>query len=357
MHRYQYYLVLLCTLISPVLYVPRLLLEARYSGAMTAVGIAILIGILINYLFKRSLQPFQELSLTEILEQYVPSSIRFFLFSLFGLTWFAAGASVLISISFVIKGFINPTMDIYVLLLCFLIAGCWAALRTTMTILYNLELWLLISIPLILFIWLKTIRNETFSWDAVLTMNDYLLNAPSWDLIAVSSFLFTGYISLSICPVNHHSKRNFHWLWLIPLIGTVVFSATFFIPIGIHGTQAVDKYVYIWVNTADSIQIKHGVIERGVFLHLISYIIMSLLFISTSWHVATEWMSGAIKHHSAHVKRILVGIVGIIVFVVGYYASEKQVMTLTSSWFSIRFIAELLLVVVMLGVRRRVRCE
>ncbi|MBN3526624.1 hypothetical protein JSQ80_23100 [Paenibacillus apiarius] len=316
-----------------------------------------LIGVVAAYLFRWSLKPFQELSLPEILERYVPRSIRLFIFSVFGLTWFAAGASVLISISFVIKGFINPTMDIHVLLLCFLFAGCWAALRATMAILYNLELWLLLTTPLILFIWIKAIQNETFSWDAVLTMSDYLLNAPSWDLVAVGSFLFTGYISLSICQVTHHPKGNSHGLWLIPLIGTVVVSATFFIPIGIHGTQAVDKYVYIWVNTADSIQIKHGLIERGVFLHLFSYIILSLLFIAMSWHVATEWMSGAITHRSAHVKRILIGIVGITVFVAGYYASEKQVMTLTHGWFSIRFIAELLLVAIMVGVRRRVGCE
>lgn len=194
MNRHQFYLVLLCMLISPVLYVPRLLLEARYNGAIAAVGMSILIGVVAACLFRRSLKPFQELSLPEILERYVPRSIRLFIFSVFGLTWFAAGASVLISISFVIKGFINPTMDIHVLLLCFLFAGCWAALRAAMAILYNLELWLLLTTPFILFIWIKAIQNDTFSWDAVLTMSDYLLNAPSWDLIAVGSFLFTGYI-------------------------------------------------------------------------------------------------------------------------------------------------------------------
>jgi len=357
MNRYPYYLVLLCALSSPVLYIPRLLLQHRYHGAIAAVGLALLLGVLLSYLFSTSLKPFHELSIHEILEKHVAHSIRFLISFLLGLTWFAAGASVLITISYVIKRFMNPTMNIHVLIFCFLLAGCWAALRATMPILYNLELWLFISIPILLFIWIKEIRNETFSWDAVQIMSDYALKVPSWELIAASSFLFTGYISLLICNGSSWVKKSMHWIWFIPVIGIIVFTATFFIPIGIHGTQAVDKYVYIGVNTADSIQMKFGLIERGVFLYLLSYIILSLLFIVISWHVAMKWMSGALNNHSVVFKYILVGTVSISVFIYGYYSTEKQVMSLTFSWFTIRFIAEILLVAIMVRVKRRLGCE
>ncbi|WP_040675985.1 GerAB/ArcD/ProY family transporter [Paenibacillus terrigena] len=357
MNRYPYYLVSLCALTSPFLYIPRLLLQDRYHGAIAAVGIAMLLGVLLSYFFITSLKPFHELTLHEILDKHVSHSTKFLISFLLGLTWLAAGASVLITISFVIKRFMNPSMNLHVLILCFLIAGCWAALRATMPILYNLELWLFITIPILLFIWIKEMRNETFSWDAVLTMSDYALKVPSWELIAVSSFLFTGYISLSITNGNSRVINKMHWIWFIPVIGIIVFSATFFIPIGIHGTQAVDKYVYIGVNTADSIQMKFGLIERGVFLYLLCYIILSLLFIVMSWHVALKWMGGAFNNYSVNFKRILVGMVSISVFIYGYYSTEKQVMSLTYSWFTIRFIAEILLVVLMVRVKRRLGCE
>ncbi|RJG21789.1 GerAB/ArcD/ProY family transporter [Paenibacillus thiaminolyticus] len=354
MSRYQFYLFMLCAFISPALYLPRWLHQARYDGALASVGIAMLLGLLMAWLFKTSLKPFHKLSLTEVMERHVPRHIGLILYSVLGFTWFAAGASTLITICYVIKGFINPNMDFLVLLSCFLVAVYWASLRASIALLYNLELWVFIITPIIVFIWIKGIRNDTFSWDAVLTLNDYVLNAPSWDGIAVASFLFTGYISLSVFQATHQGS-GIRWLWLIPLIGTAVFSAVFFIPIGLHGTQAVDQYIHIWVNTADSIQLKYGMIERGVFLLLFSYIIMSLVFAATSWHVAAEWISGVFKERPAHIKRFMIGIAGIAVLVIGYYVNEKQLMTLTHRWFSLRFAAELLLVAVMVIVRRRGR--
>ncbi|PZM66692.1 GerAB/ArcD/ProY family transporter [Paenibacillus dendritiformis] len=354
MSRYQFYLFMLCAVVSPALYLPRALLQARYDGAIASVGIAMLLGLVMSFLFKASLKPFRELSLLEIMKRHVPRSVGLILYPVFGLIWFAAGASVLITICYVIKGFMNPNMDFLVLLLCFLAAICWASLRASIAILYNLELWLFIIIPIIMFIWLKATRNETFSWDAVFTLSDYVLNAPSWSGIAAASFLFTGYISLSVCQATLQGD-GIHRLWWVPVIGIVVFGAVVFIPLGIHGTQAVDKYIHIWVNTADSIQFKYGIIERGVFLLLFSYIIMSLLFAATCWNVAAEWMSGVFQARPAQVKRILIGIAASAVLAAGYYVNEKQLITLTHYWFSVRFAAELLLVAVMVGIGRRGR--
>ncbi|WII38345.1 hypothetical protein [Paenibacillus thiaminolyticus] len=353
MSRYQFYLFILCGLISPALYLPRALLQARYDGAIASAGIAMVLGLVMSCLFKASLKPFHDLSLKEIIERHVPRPIGMIMFQVLGLTWFAAGASVLLTICYVIKGFINPNMDFYVLLFCFLIAVCWASLRASIAILYNLELWIFIITPILGLIWIKAARTSTFSWDAVFTMNDYVLNAPSWNGIAVASFLFSGYISLSVGQAT--LRGGGIRLWWIPVLGSIVFGAVVFIPIGIHGTEAVDQYIHIWVNTADSIQFKYGVIERGVFLLLFSYIIMSLIFAATSWNAAAEWMSGGFQSRPVHIKRILVGFAAIAVLAASYYVNEKQIITLSHYWFSLRFAAELVLVAVMVGIGRRER--
>ncbi|WP_195575601.1 hypothetical protein [Paenibacillus sp. 1001270B_150601_E10] len=358
MNHYRLVLIITCTLVCPIIYLPRLFIEGRYQGALPAIGIALLFGSFVSALYLWRMRKFKGFTLLDILEQHLPAWMRIPLFLGTGLIWYAGGTFVLISISSVTMRFINPNMDIRVLFICFLLTVSWTALRHTSSLLNGIEIWLVVCIPLVLFLWYKGLRNDLFDWDAVLTMTDYVWMQPSLKLIVFGSYLFMGVISLSIFKEYELSTSSrMSEVWLIPLVGMIIFCGFFFIPFGIHGTQAIDRYNFIWMSTADSLQMKFGIIERGVFLYLTAYMIISLMFISMSWHAATEWVTRGlhIKRGDDKFRAILLLMVAAASFAFGLIASDRQVFAYSMNWLTALFVLEIILVllVVLFSTRRR----
>lgn len=360
MNHYRLGLIGIVMLITPIVYLPRLFIESRYNGAIPAFFVSVLAGTLISIWFLNSMRTFKGLTLIEVLEQHAPAYLSWPARVVVSIAGYAGGAVVLMTMSSVTVRFINPTMDIHVLLLCFVLAGGWSALRTSQALMFGMEYWVLLCVPLLLFLWYKSASNPMFDLDAILTMTDYLAVTPAWHLILVSSFIFTGFISFYVFKEAAKWQASLHEAWIIPLAGLIIFCGFFFIPFGVHGTQAVDHYIYIWMNTADSIQMKHGLIERGVFIYLAVYMIISLLFISISWHSATMWIlksdqSGVEVSSKKRLRyqRLLVVVVGILVFVCAHYISEQQLYRFTTYWFYARFAVDVILVVMVGSAARR----
>ncbi|TLS48807.1 hypothetical protein FE782_28525 [Paenibacillus antri] len=355
MNRYFYYPILVCMLINTIIYVPELLIKSRFEGAITAMLIAIPLGSFLAYLFSRGMNRFPGLGISEIFEQHMPKFIRLPIIVFLGLLWFAAGSIALVAISLIAIRFINPDVSVTVLLFVFITVGCWAATRSSLAILYILEIGLLMSTPIIALIWFKAFQNEMFDWNAVFAMSDYVFGLPSWSTFFTATDLFTGYISLVVFNRFIKAGKKITHLWILPVAGTIVFFTIFFIPIGIHGTQAVDHYVNVWVSTADSLRLKYGFIERVGFLYSYVYIGLSLLFIATSWHVGTELMRSVFRKQSDLLKWVIAGTIGVGTFLYGIYSNEKQLIHFAQQWFGILFVVELLLVALVVFLSRRNR--
>lgn len=351
MNHYRLGLIGIAMLITPIVYLPRFFIEARFTGAIPAIIIAAMTGSLISIWFLHSMKQSRGLTVLEVIKKQVPSYLGWPLHVCMSITGYVGGALVLITMSSVTMRFINPTMDIHVLLLCFLLAGGWSALRSSRALMFGMEYWILLCVPLLFFLWFKSVSNTMFDWDAVLMLTDYVKITPSWQLIFVGSFIFTGFISFYVFKEAAKWQASIHEAWMIPLAGVIVFCGFFFIPFGVHGTQAVEHYNYIWMNTADSIQLKHGMIERGVFIYLAVYMIISLLFISISWYSAAAWLMNGVLASAAYspkktrrIQQLVVVVMAVVAFAGGHYMNEQQLFLFTKYWFFARFIVDVILV-------------
>ncbi|MEK3760904.1 hypothetical protein MKZ07_21080 [Paenibacillus sp. FSL P4-0338] len=65
-------------------------------------------------------------------------------------------------------------------------------------------------------------------------------------------------------------------------------ALTFYVPIGYHGTVGIERHVYTWFTTADSIRIEAFLIERMLYIFYFAYITLSLVSAIIQWHVGKE---------------------------------------------------------------------
>lgn len=70
---------------------------------------------------------------------------------------------------------------------------------------------------------------------------------------------------------------------------------TFLVPIGYFGTVAIDRHVYTWFSTADSIRMEYFIIERMLFIFYFAYLSLSLVSVIVHWHGGLELFKGAIS--------------------------------------------------------------
>ncbi|MCK8487031.1 hypothetical protein M0651_07605 [Paenibacillus sp. MBLB2552] len=157
-------------------------------------------------------------------------------------------------------------------------------------------------------------------------------------------------------------KDKIPGLWLIPILGSAVMFSTFFIPIGFHGTEGVESFIYVWISTADSMRMEFGFVERVIYIILLVYLSLSLLFITVTWHVGAELLKDAFAK-----KRWTPGVeqkfgwklwIIIILFSTPYlfmvkFLDEKQFFELIREWLNLRYLSEIALVIIVFWLGRK----
>ena len=89
MNRYFYYLILVTFIVNVLGAVPNTLFEAKTSGGIISMLLAIAIGTFFIYLLTVFFNRFPGLGFPELLKNHMPKWISFFLLFCFGLLWFA----------------------------------------------------------------------------------------------------------------------------------------------------------------------------------------------------------------------------------------------------------------------------
>jgi len=349
MSRYFIYAVLLNMLINTIVFVPKLLMEERFDGAIAAMMFAVPVSSFLAYAFSRAMSRFPGQGLPEILQGRLPEAIRRSILLFFGILWFIAGLLILVAFAIISERFINPEIPKWMFLLCSSAVVCWGATRRTTSIMSMLEVGIVLSLPLVALITFQALSDEMLDWDAIAAMTDYAFRLPSFTAMAATTYMFTGYLNLVI--LNRHLEgTRFSHRWLIPVVGIVVFLTTFFIPIGIHGTQAVDDYIYVWISTADSLRMKFGFVERVLFMFLFLYIGLALLFVTLVWNIGLGLVRSAFdgRLRSERTRAVFDGstvvAIGVATIGFGLYTSEKELIQAVTAWFQFRVPFELLLV-------------
>lgn len=285
--RYFYCLFLMNSLINIINFTPRELIDTRFDGAQSSILVAVVTGTLFIYLFTKVINKFPGKGLPEIFASALPRLLASPLILIYAVLWYLAGALILLSFVDITLRFVSPDTHPTAVLLGFLAVVCLCSRIDSLSLLYGLEVTLGITLPLILYTTVKAVVNPNFSWDAVLQMMTYSLHPPDMNSIAAATFTFSGYINMAIFNRVFHGLKLKH-VWILSLEGLLVLLVTFYVPIGYHGTVGVERHVYTWFTTADSISIEAFLVERMLYVFYFAYSTLALVSAVIQWHVGKE---------------------------------------------------------------------
>ncbi|WP_019635972.1 hypothetical protein [Paenibacillus fonticola] len=357
--RYFYYLFTIQALINIVNFVPRVLIDNRFEGALMSILVSVVLGTTLLIIFTKIISHFPGEGLPEIIHDTLPRFVGLPLLCIFAFLWYESGAITLVSFVDITLRFITPDVSPVFAIIGFLLLVTMCSRLKTESILYALETTLIINCPLVAYMLIKALINPHFSWDAVMQIITHLWTIPKYNSIAGASFIFTGYVNLAIFNRAFKSLKLRH-LWMIPLSGLMVLLVTLLVPIGYHGTIGVEQQVYTWFSTADAIRSEFFIVERVLFIFYFSYLAMSLVSVVVHWHIALELVKGFLmKKKTKGVKAAsnkdwwTLGLMTAGTVWMGFYFDQAK-LTMFGQWFlNVRLPGELLLLATVLVAYRR----
>lgn len=297
MNRYVFYHYFIVCFTNLMLLVPYHLVAERFDGSVMALLISPLFGGIMLYLFTTALTAFPNQGFPEIFANFYPSWLVRIIMAYKAIVIGTSSTIVIASYAVIITRFLNPEGNPYIIVTVLMVVCAFAATRSTVTVNFVLEIVLILNIPFIAFIIYKTMSNPIMNWDAVIIVAKHYSQLPSLLVLASATFVFTGFLNLTIFNRVLPPNFRFKYRWTFPLLAFFILAVTFFLPIGIHGTETVSHYVYIWSATADSTKMMYGFIERMLFVFLIVLINLSLAFTMVGWHMVLEFLKSVFPNN------------------------------------------------------------
>lgn len=358
--RYFYCLFLMNSLINIINFVPRELIDRRFDGALISILIGTVTGTLFVYIFTVLIAKFPRQGLPEIFKMVMPKVITAPLLISFASLWCLAGAITLLSFVDITLRYISPDASPITVVISFLILVCLCCRFNSLSLLYGLEIILAVTLPLIVYGIVKALINPDFNWDSVMQLSTYIWHKPDLMSLAAATFSFSGYINMAIFNRVFHGLKLKH-IWILGVEGLFILLLTFFVPVGYFGTVAIDKHVYTWFSTADSIRMESFLIERMLFIFYFSYMALSLVSAIVHWHVGLELVKGAVFASKKRSKRTTQWIDGMILslfsgVVFSFMGLDQYQLNTLGAWFlQIRWFGEMLMIALLFICYRQVR--
>lgn len=343
------------------LYVPSILIDHRFEGAVLSIPLGILIGTVFIYVFTISLNKFPSKSVSEVLE-YLPNWFRVGFLTYFSIMWYLAGCVALMAFNNITIRMVNPDIaGVYMIGIYSVGILLMISRLRSENILYTIEIILMVNLPLILIILSQAFFSEYFSWQSIFEVAGHFKAFPSLDVLAASTFVFSGYANMVVFNRVFKEKINIKKMWFIPILGLFNLLTTFFIPIGYWGADGIGELTYPWIATADTLFIEFGPIERLITPFILLYVSISIISVTVHWHISLEVAKDLLKidemkgrKKSIFFYTILVSF-GIIVLLFEMNFSEGDIFRFGSIWLQVRLPSELILVLLMLYLARRRR--
>lgn len=361
MNRYFFYNFILVSLINLMLYIPHILIRYRYTGSVSSIAIGAVIGCILIYLYTFAIAKYPGKGLPEILKMHCPQWIVTINMLFLALMLLFASIIVIIAYALLINRYLNPDINPIVIIMLLVFACGYAATRSTLTVLFLVEIGVIINAPVIAFFLFKASRSPHLNWDAIRVIANYVTEMPNLTSIAAVTFIFTGYINFSLfnrlMPANFQFKHR----WIYPVIAFTILLITFFVPIGFHGTEEVNQYIYLWTVTADSMLMKYGFIERVIFLFLIVYLNLSIIYAMSVWHQAMEFIKSAFSKKEPVIDSpqtplsnyVIIGLFAILTILYALVADEQMHLIIISYWLIIHFLLQIFIVLWVFILSRR----
>lgn len=297
MNRYYVYLILFNMFANMVAYIPKVLVNHRFDGLLQSITIGTLIGLVMMYIVSTTMFQFPGEGYPEIVKRFFSKKASTILLILWAIVWFLSGVITLIAFSFIAKRFFNPTMPVWGVLTLFCVIVAFGVLLNTKQLLYFIEIMMLLLFPFVLIIFLKAYFSNELDWQGIKIPLTMVNHWGDYSAISASYFSFVGCTNLLIFnrvfTKKHHFKK--HYLLFFGLLGFLNLFTSAFIPIGIIGIDEIQKSVYLWWLSTDSLHFDYMPIERVSFVFVILYVAISLISVMITWHTGVEFLKSVWK--------------------------------------------------------------
>lgn len=305
MNRFIYYLILVNMVSNIAAIVPRILLAKSKHGAIISMGLGLVTGLLLTYIVILFFNKYPSKGLPELMKANTSKWLYRPVLLYFGVMWYIAGLTTLITYTFMLITFLTPEMSLIMMTLPFLIVISYGIVMKSESILYTIEIVLILFLPISFLIFLKAYSSKQLNWDfvkvAIMNVNHY----PDFSSFTASTFIFMGVFNLVIFNRYFVKKQSFgiKQLAIIGFIGTSILFTTYFMPIGFGGFEDIETLLYPWVATSDSVRMRFGIIERLVFIFMLFFVSISFMSIIVHWHVSAQFLSSIIQFKKIQRKR------------------------------------------------------
>lgn len=339
-----------------MLFVPHILIVHRFSGAMMSLVVAVPIGMTLLWFFTSSLSNFPGETIPDLMRRVLPKWVISSYVVFITVLWYLAGAFTLLSFAEITKRFLSPESSQFVILLLFVLLVVMVCPLKSKSMLHGLEVLFVFNTPIIALILLKSTFNQNMEWNAVFEVGTNLLTLPDWSSLAAATYIFSGYANLVMLNDSMRIQlKKRHYLY-ISIFGAGTLLTSFFIPIGLLGTYAVDRFVFPWVATADSIAMEYFFIERMLIPFLLLYLMISLVSAVVHWHVSYRLFIGLIKKPRKWTKAAILCVLGGTVFVLQQLIHDEHLLfRFANLWMQVRLVSEIFIVVVVVILTRRLQ--
>ena len=305
MSRFLYYLIFVNMLAIITTPVPRLLLIHSTDGAIISMIVSVLLGVLFTYITVSFFTHFNGQDMIMLLDKHTANWVRIPVTLFFAVMWFIAGTITLIMTVFLLITFLTPEMSIYIITLSILVTVFFGILLKTKSVLFTLEIVLILMIPIGLLMFFKLFTSNELDFDQIRLGAMHVTSLPNYSAVNSSLFMFMGSANLIIYNKYFKEKQTISKTALSIIAGFGVFMliTSYFVPIGLSGFDQIDDLIYPWTSSADAVRMKYGIVERVVFIFMFLFVTISFVSIVIHWHVAYRLLLSLIRLKILQVKQ------------------------------------------------------
>lgn len=363
MSRYLYYLIIVTMVTNIIASVPRILMSESKNGAIVSMIIAIIVGVFLTITVINLFRHFPNMTFPEILKKYTSKWFYYPVLFYFAISWYAAGLITIATYVMLFNTFLSYETSITVTTLAFILIISFGVLMKEKSVLYTMELVLVLFVPVIFFLIVKVYTDPRLDWDFVKVAITHINELPSYNAYSASTYIFIGAVNIIIFNkfIKFTKKAGFKEIVILSLTGIFTLFTTYFIPIGFNGFEQIDNFTFPWVTTSDAVRMKFGIIERAIFIFVILFLGVAFISLLIHWHVSLKIFESIFLFKKLKWKErnltsyLFVFLFGIIGIAVTRQISEYQLTKLSTYFYNILPILYSVLIVSLLFAKRRLK--
>lgn len=341
-------------------FVTTILIADRYHGAPAALIIGAVIGIFLQSLALLSLSAFPNQTIKDVLREggvsrWISVPLHWYLIIskyVMGLLWGFIFAK-LFSLHQVFSD------SEYVITGLLVVAVLYAVRQESVTILFVLEVSIVLTLPFTAIFFVNTISDNQISWDAIGHGATYVRTLPTWEGIAAASFLFSGFTYLTwfqkdIGWKTSNGRPSFSRILLITTgSGVFLLLAGYFIPIGFFGMEALEHLNFMWFSVTDSVRMEWFVVERVAYLYILLMALFTFIIIISSWHFAFEFAKSMFINRPKKAEWLILAVFAAVPFGLLYVADMNLWIRISRYYLISQMIGNLCLVALLIYSARK----